>query len=167
MVRPLPTRDEVIATLKYDPLTGIFTRVTSWGAARAGNRCVFVSKGDGYIRISVRGRQHLAHRLAWLVCYGQWPECQIDHANGDRADNRLDNLRICSISENRWNSRIRRRNTSGVKGVTWDASRKLWMAQIMAHRKKHHLGRFEKIEDAAQAYRNAAIKFHGEFARFE
>ena len=162
MPKPKPTLEEINASLIYDPHTGYFYR------RKTLDRVVTaISLDDGYYRISVKGRQYLAHVLAMTISNGHWPEFQVDHANGDRGDNRLANLRLCTISENRWNSRIRKRNTSGRKGVTWDKSRGLWMAQIMAHRKKENLGRFKTVDEAHAAYCEAAKRLHGEFARFE
>jgi len=159
------TRSQVDGSVTYDPSTGKFYRVKAWNGAKPGTECGFVSKGDGYVRVSISGTPVLAHRVAWFICTGKWPESQIDHANGYRSDNRIENLRVCTISENRWNSKKRDRNTSGFKGVTWDARRKLWSAQIMANRKNYNLGRFETPEAAHMAYVNAAKRLHGAFAR--
>lgn len=162
-----PCAETVRAKFHYDPETGHFHRKKAFGKLPAGSISGCLRLRDGYWFVSMNGRQYLAHRLAWLYVHGEWPACQIDHANGDRRDNRLSNLRLCTISENRWNSKIRERNTSGYKGVTWDVNRKKWMAQIMAHRRKRHLGRFNTREEAHAAYQAAALKLHGEFARFE
>ncbi|MBK6599171.1 MAG: HNH endonuclease [Proteobacteria bacterium] len=161
------TRDQVDASVIYDPVNGRFYRVKPWNGEKPGTECGFVSNGDGYVRVSISGSPVLAHRAAWFICAGRWPTTQIDHVNGDRSDNRIENLRVCTISENRWNSKKRVRNTSGFKGVSWDVNRKMWIAQIMANRKNYMLGRFKTPEEAHLAYIVAANRLHGEFARTE
>lgn len=89
---------------------------------------------------------------------------ETDHINNNGLDNRKYNLRICSKSENQHNSKIRKNNTSGYKGVTWSKSHKKWQAQLSMNRIKKYLGCFNKSVDAAIAYDNAAIKFYGNFA---
>lgn len=161
------TLQQVKSSVEFDPMSGKFFRVRTWNGREPGTECGTKSKADGYIRVSICGVPTLAHRVAWFLVYGEWPTSQIDHANGDRSDNRIENLRMCSVSENRWNSKKRERNTSGYKGVTWDATRKKWVAQIMANRKNHHLGRFETPHEAHAAYVEASNRLHGEFARHE
>ncbi len=88
----------------------------------------------------------------------------IDHINGDGLDNRRENLRLASHTENNQNRRINRNNTSGYKGVYWNKNEGKWRARIMAHGKRHVLGQFVSIIDAAKAYNDAALKYYGEFA---
>ncbi len=89
----------------------------------------------------------------------------IDHINGDRLDNRKDNLRKCSMSENLMNRGKQKNNSSGYKGVSLDKSRNKWQAQIQKNGKNISLGRFYTREDAARAYDKAAVEFHQEFSR--
>jgi hypothetical protein len=90
---------------------------------------------------------------------------RIDHINGNRIDNRRANLRIATAQQNAHNARISSRNTSGFKGAHRD--RKWWKAQIRINGKNKNLGYFASPEEAHAAYRQAAIKAFGEFARFE
>lgn len=160
------TLEDVLSSVNYDPHSGKFLLVTKCGT-KTGKECGFISQSDGYRRISIRGKPALAHRVAWFIAHGHWPEQQIDHANGDRSDNRIANLRLATISEQRWNSKKKARNKSGFKGVCWDNSRKKWLAQIMANRRNHSIGRFDCIGQAIAAYRAKARQLHGEFARVE
>lgn len=89
----------------------------------------------------------------------------IDHINGNGLDNRKDNLRICTQAENTRNRSKSLNNTSGFKGVYWHKYDKKWHAQIIINYKKIHLGIFTCKIEAAQAYNQAAIKYHGEFAQ--
>lgn len=127
--------------------------------------CIAGSKGKEYTLLRVDRRAYMAHKLAWLYCYGDWPAKQIDHINGDRYDNRIVNLRLATPSENGRNRGPQRNNTSGVKGVTWHARDKRWQAQIWVNGKRIQLGYFIDIKDAAAAYAKAALELHGEFAR--
>lgn len=89
----------------------------------------------------------------------------IDHRNGNGLDNRLENIRNASASQNCWNSRKQKNNTSGYKGVYWEPRRCHWFAVINVNLKRIYLGHYETSVAAAAAYNKAAIQLHGEFAR--
>lgn len=89
---------------------------------------------------------------------------QVDHIDGNPLNNKKENLRICSNKENSKSQSIRKRNTSGYKGVTWDKQRSKWKAQITINYKHKSLGFFNSKEDAALCYNEGAIKYFGEFA---
>jgi len=88
-----------------------------------------------------------------------------DHIDNNPLNNKKSNLRECSQKENTRNFSLSRRNTTGYKGVHWDKNRNKYQAYIQQDGKRKHLGRFENIIDAAQAYNKAALKYYGEFAR--
>jgi hypothetical protein len=125
-----------------------------------------VTRGKRYIRLNVCGEQIYLHQAIFLMHHGYLPKC-IDHINGNSFDNRIENLREANQSLNTANSVISKANTSGYKGVVWRKDTNKWMAQISKNKKHYNLGSFEKIEDAAKAYKIAAEKFFGEFARPE
>ncbi|WBK39668.1 hypothetical protein [Xanthomonas phage L522] len=113
------TFEQVDQLLAYDPATGELR----WKVARGrhGNACKAGSvagsvNSRGYIQVGVHGRLYQAHRLAWLLHHGAWPSQQIDHIDRDRTNNRIDNLRECSNSENQQNVGKRSDNKSGVQG---------------------------------------------------
>ena len=89
----------------------------------------------------------------------------VDHINGNKLDNRRENLRACTHAENMRNRAMHKSNKAGVKGVYFDARRGLYRAQIRSHGVKHSLGYFGAPGDAAAAYAKAASQMHGEFAR--
>jgi len=122
---------------------------------------------NGYRYVGVRGKRYLAHRLAWLLHYGRWPEKGLDHINGNPLDNRIVNLRAANQSENSRNRGPQTNNKSGIKGVHWSTAREKWVAAIQHRSRMIALGRFDSKADAAAAYRRAALQVHGNFARLD
>ncbi len=121
-------------------------------------------KKNGYLAISVNDRQCLAHRLVWLWHYGDVPD-EIDHINGVRNDNRIENLRSATRLENQWNSAKPVTNTTGFKGVCWNKRVGKYMAQIRINGRQTYLGLFTDPAAAHDAYIAAANKNFGQFAR--
>jgi hypothetical protein len=113
--------------------------------------------GRTYRYIHSDKKLYLAHRLAWFMYYGTWPANQIDHINGDGLDNRICNLRDVTHAENGRNLKLKKNNTTGVCGVSFQANR--YKAEIWFEGKKYHLGRFINLEDAALARAEAEKKF--------
>lgn len=164
---PQPSIDELRANFRYEPETGRFYRKTDHVAgngavcARAGDE---VRAGNGsYRRLHIGKLKVYAHRAAWAMVYGEWPK-YVDHINGDKLDNRLANLRACSMRQNSGNSRLSSTNKSGYKGVCWHRAMKKWHAQIKG---RGSLGFFDTPQEAHEAYKAAAVQVFGEFARFE
>lgn len=157
--------EQVRRLLAYDPDSGRFTwladRYRPLASTEAGN----VNKA-GYRVIVVAGRRVRAHRLAWLFVHGELPPAgtDIDHINGRRSDNRIINLRICSRRQNLMNARAKGK-TSKFRGVCFDRSRGLWLAQIKKAEGRSHIGRFATEIEAARAYDQMAARLFGEFAR--
>lgn len=116
-----------------------------------------------YKFISIYGKWFREHRLIYLLAHGTLPE-NIDHINRDKLDNRIDNLREACKAENERNRDKYRINTSGYKGVWFHNQRKKWCAEITTNGKSRKLGLFDSKEDAAVAYNEASLKYHGEFA---
>lgn len=107
------------------------------------------------------GRTLLLHRVLMGAKAGEF----VDHRNGDTLDNQRGNLRITTNAQNCQNQKLRSNNTSGYKGVTFHPNNKNWVAKIHANNKAIHVGVFQTSEEAALAYNEAALKYHGEFAR--
>ena len=107
----------------------------------------------------ILGIRYSGHRLAWLMVYGRWPNEMIDHINGDRSDNRIENLREISAAENHYNLGVPKSNKSGCVGV-YRSKEGNWCAEITKHSKKVHLGTFASLLEAAEA-RKAAEREYG------
>jgi hypothetical protein len=143
--------DHMKAIYEYDASSGVFSRRKS-GRGRLAGQSGGTLNDDGYVRIMVAGRRYGAHRLAWLVTYGEWPKGEIDHINGNRADNRIANLRDVSHSQNQRNlHRPRSDNRTGVLGVSWHAQTGKWRARL----NDRHLGLYASAEEAGAAYQQA------------
>lgn len=163
--------EEIREWVDYNPDTGEFVWKPGkhWrpniGAAFVGKPAGTWHKGKrnltAYLYISIHRKKYAGHRIAWALQTGEWPERNIDHIDGDGRNNRWDNLRQASVSENHKNSPKQRNNTSGVTGVSYRKDMKKWYAYI------HHppgkmisLGFYDKLEDSIAA-RKAAEKEYG------
>jgi hypothetical protein len=123
------------------------------------------SKNDqGYEQVQIDGKKHKVHRLVFLYHYGYLPK-NIDHINGFRDDNRIENLRKCSRSQNQMNEKLRPNNTSGIKGVSWCKSAERWRARVQAYGQVKYVGNFKSRAKAEQAVKDARLELHGEFSR--
>ena len=150
--------------LDYYPLTGSFTWIKSTAYCIKPGMPADSPTCNGYIGIKLDGKNYLAHRLAWLYMFGEFPPGHLDHINCVRTDNRIANLRPATHTQNMHNQNLRKTNKSGHKGVSWCNKTKKWHSQCMFERKKYHLGKFENIEDAIQAVESFRNARHGEFA---
>jgi hypothetical protein len=155
------TQDLLIEMFDFDPETGWFTNRYSRGRAAAGSRAGSET-GHGYRRIIIGYNKYYEHHLAWLYVNGVWPD-EIDHVNGDRSDNKISNLRVCSRSENNFN-REDGTGISGLKGAYLNKRNLKWISQIQLGGQVKHLGTFETPEEAHEAYKKACEKIAGDFA---
>lgn len=145
------------AEMDYAPETGEFRWRDS--GALAGCR-----RPDGYTVIGFHGRLYLAHRLAWTWMTQERPPRFIDHCNRIKGDDRWINLRPATMSQNAVNAGVRSSNRSGAKGVSWCRTTRKWRATITVNGRQRNLGRYARVEDAADAYQRAAAEAFGDFA---
>ncbi len=146
--------------LRYDEVAGeLYWKVDHWKKVKAGG--VAGDKyGNGYRRVCIDSQSYLAHRVVWLMVTGKWPELQVDHINGNRSDNRIQNLRLATSGDNHQNAGRRADNTSGLVGVSrWKNTLK-WRADITVAGRQKYLGTFEHPEDAHAAYLEAKSRLH-------
>ncbi len=157
-------KEQLRQFLIYDPDTGIFTARVALHKRPLGSVVGTVSP-SGYTNIYLGERFYRAHRLAFLWAHGRWPAELIDHINGQRSDNRLSNLREATRSQNLLNQGPRRSNRNGLKGVTFCASAFKWIVTVRVNGRNKYVGRYNSPDEAHEAYKAAALKYHGEFAR--
>jgi hypothetical protein len=165
------TQERLKELLSYDPETGLFRWIKK-PAPRANRVKIGAIAGckekahGGYILIGIDGVLYGAHRLAWLYVHGYLPD-EVDHESGKPWENWLENLRECTHSQNLKNVKKPSHNTSGFKGVHLHAETGKWRARICVEQKYISLGLHATKEQAHAAYREGAVRYHGEFARFE
>lgn len=155
----LPSYEEVVALVSYNAETGKFFRRKNGGRYRAGSEIGGWHRG--YVKIRFGAISIMAHRVAWLLAHGSWPQAQIDHINRDRSDNRIANLRIATPSQNAANS-IARIGPSGIRGVRQYRGR--WRAAICVHGRCRQIGTFGSAEEARAARQVAERAAWGEFS---
>ena len=144
----------------YNIKTGVFTyREKVAIKVHIGDIAGTRSHHTGYVYIKINGKQYAAHRLAWLYMTGEWPEFEIDHVNGVKDDNRIENLRAVTHLENGLNQAKNRSNKSGVMGVCWLRQNNIWTAQITVKKKQFYLGSFANWFDAVCARKSAENKY--------
>ena len=152
-------QDYLKEILSYDPQTGDFTWKDRKRGVKVGGIAGTQNK-VGYIYISINQKKHLAHRLVWIYMKGRWPEYEIDHINHVKNDNRHENLReVKNRVEQSRNKTKQSNNVSGYVGVYLDKKKKKWRAQIHISKKHIFLGYFQNKEEAAQARKEAEVKY--------
>lgn len=157
------TQEEALRLLEYEPESGVLRFRVGRSNVRAGAVAGSVN-AHGYRQLKVANKDYLAHRVIWLMVHGRWPADQIDHIDGDRLNNRLDNLREATHAENGRNLRMRATNTSGVTGVYWSKRSKRWVAQIRDGGRQRYIGQFCDMDAAIAARRAAEKVLFGEFS---
>ena len=175
--KDLPAPQELCKLLRYEPETGklywrkrpveMFSRESvhrSWNSRWAGKEAFTTADSKGYLCGKVKYDTFKAHRIAWVIYYGTAPIGEIDHINGVKHDNQINNLRDTTGSQNCRNiTRLRSNNTSGVVGVIREMRKSgthRWVARITYGGKQRTIGRFSNFEDAVKARKEAEIA-HG------
>lgn len=148
--------------IDYNPETGVLTAKVNFSGRQAGS-VIGSQTWQGYYAFSLFGKKCFAHRLAWLLHYGEWPSQPIDHINGIKTDNSIRNLRLCSLSQNQFNKPTQKNNTTGVKGVYWNKRDKRYVASVQFNGKKYSAGHHKDIESAKEAVMKLREKLAGEF----
>lgn len=141
-----PTQQEALDTFRYDPETGeLFWK----RAPRPQHKGTDIPAGyahpSGYRFVRWKNKAYAQHRLIWFMVHGEWPE-RIDHADRDKGNNRISNLRPATASQNILNSGLRKDNTSGTKGVRFSAGH--WRVDIRINGHLKYLGRYKNKDDA-------------------
>ena len=131
---------------------------TIWNVRFANKEALASRHIDGYKHGQIHGKPYLAHRILFAMKNGYWPE-YIDHINGIRNDNRIENLRSVNMQQNACNTKISNKNTSGCVGVSWNSRDKRWTAYINANTKRKALGNFVNLDDAVNCRKEAQKRF--------
>lgn len=164
--KDLPDPEYVRQRLRYEPETGeIFWKAhpdmpKQWNTRWSEKAAFTYVDNHGYATGRLCGRHQKAHRIAWAIYHGFWPSGELDHINQNKTDNRIENLRDVTHQENHKNTPLRKNNTSGVSGVSFDTKSEKWQAYIMLRGTKHSLGFYLDFEGAVAA-RKAAERRYG------
>lgn len=174
------TSEYVRTLLYYDPETGMLTwkyrdpktmkggrDKGNWNDQFAGKEAFTYRMKSGYLQGAINRKALYAHRVAWLIHYGEWPEEQVDHINGYRDDNRIVNLRLANDQLNRMNQRTPKTNSSGRVGISFSKQSGKWHAYIGNKNSRINLGLFASFDDAVAARDSAEkkLKYHKNHGR--
>lgn len=146
----------------FEYRNGHLYRKFSIGCSKAGDKVGFTND-KGYLAVNIEKKCIPVHRLIWMMQHGEMPSL-IDHIDGDRQNNRIENLRLADRYGNAQNKRMHRNNTSGVKGVSWHKRGKKWKAQIVCNGQNYNLGLYDLIDEAEEVVSLAREMLHGSFA---
>lgn len=153
------TLEEVNSTVLYNEQTGVFTWKVTKGRAVSGNIAGSLDV-RGYWIIKINRKQYKAHRLAWFIVYGEFPDGELDHIDMVKTNNSISNLRIVTRSFNNTNKGLQKNNTTGSRGVYRYGDR--WTASISRNGKQNYLGIFNTKEAAENAYTMAFNRLFSE-----
>lgn len=120
-------------------------------------------EASGYVRTTLNGKRYSIHRIVYLMQHGYMPK-EIDHINGNKSDNRIENLREVSRSENNVNRGSFKQNKSGYKNVSWHKLESKWQVQLKINKKAKHFGYFDDLELADLVATEARDKYFGKYA---
>jgi hypothetical protein len=152
------SQNELNSIFEYEPLTG----VVRWKERRsniAQGSIAGCVHGSGYKVVTINSKTYKLHRIIWIMLFGQIPEnFYLDHINGNKIDNRLENLRLATNNQNQQNRPAPKNSSSGYRGVTWHKQVNKWMARICHEGKRTTIGFFDTAEDAYEAYKQEAKK---------
>lgn len=145
----------------------LFWKISPMSRVKIGDEAGWLDD-KGYLIVQWKGKNYKVHRIIYEMAYGAIPDSyQVDHVNGIRTDNRVDNLRLATNAQNQWNACKRKTNTSGLKGVSWHKQKQKWESYIQIFGKKKPLGLFTTKEEAYAARLEAEKFYHGEFVPSE
>ncbi len=135
-------------------------------AGEVGQVAGCVHKGTGYIHVKIKGKAYKAHRLIFLYHHGYLPDF-VDHIDGDKTNNKIENLRAATKEENCRNQKVRSTNKSGYKGVKWVEHCKKWQVEVCKNYKQLRFGMYEDLELAGLVAIEATELIHGRFSAYK
>jgi hypothetical protein len=137
----------------------LFRKVATGPTTKVGDKAGGIN-GKGYICVRLFNKKFMAHRIIWNILKGDIPKgFEVDHVDGNKTNNKIENLRLATRSQNMLNKKLKSTNTSGYRGVTFNKAAKKWQARIFVDKLPILLGHFTEITEAAKAYDEAVKKF--------
>jgi hypothetical protein len=141
---------------------GKLIRKVSAGSSKAGS-VVNYKEPNGYLRVRVDNQRYTVHQVIFCMHYGYIPK-MIDHINGIKDDNRIENLRVANPSQNGYNKPLGKMCKSGVKNVKWEPNMKKWQVRLRVNKTPKIVGYYDDLELAELVAIEARNKFHGAYA---
>jgi hypothetical protein len=162
----MPTKPHVALSRLHELF--ILVEGTLYRRTTRGNKPKFGQVGtlrkDGYWMVGVDRVIYPVHRLIYVMHHGRWPSLLVDHIDGNPGNNDPTNLREVSAQQNQWNLKLNSRNTSGHRGVSWNKSLRKWEAYLRFDGRRHRLGQYDDVKEAAEAVRMKVISVRGEYS---
>lgn len=159
----MTTQQELLETFDYSDGKLLWKKVSNYKKKLLGTEAGKDSISSGYKVLKLNGKMYYTHRLIFLYHNGYLP-VTVDHIDGNKLNNNIENLREANDSQQQWNQKIPSNNKSGVKGVCWDKDMKKWKSYLGINWKRIHVGYFENIEEAKNKIEECREKYHQEFS---
>lgn len=156
------TKAQVLDLFDYRDGT-LYWKISRTNGVKVGDQ-VGTIKSSGYMQTAVNGKSITVHRVVFLMHHGYLPE-QVDHADGDKLNNRIENLRDATSAQNNSNRGLPANNTSGIKGVCWHKTNMKWSVSISVNKKRSYFGAYDDLELAELVAIEARNKYHGGYSR--
>lgn len=165
------TKSDIESIWDYNPISGELVwkkRFPDIGAIKTFNKN-FAGKvagnnlGDGYRILMYKNKNYLVHRLVWILKTGSDTAMEIDHIDGNKSNNTMENLREATRPQNCVNTRVSSKSKTGIKGVSYETASGKYKAQININGKQKFLGYFSTAHEAKRVYDDKARTLHGEF----
>jgi hypothetical protein len=162
--KPLPSFSKLSQYIKYDPYCGIGVWLMPPNN-RVKIGAIAGKINNGYAKITFQRKTYMAHRLFWLLHTGYDPgQLTVDHIDQNKTNNKFNNLRLATLSEQQRNICIRANNKSGHRGVYWNAKNQKYEAQITNNQKLMYIGQYDTLNAAIAARQAKELEIYGEFS---
>jgi hypothetical protein len=160
----LPSQEELHRFFNYKE-GYLYRKIQTSSNAKINDKVGYLHP-SGYLRVSINCQKYSVHRIIWCYHFGSIPSrLEIDHIDGNKKNNMIENLRLATRSQNKSNNkRARCDSKSNILGVYWHKAKSKWVAQIRKNNKNFYLGSFVNQEDAVAARRAAELQYFAEFA---
>jgi hypothetical protein len=141
----------------------LYWKKTIASRAKKGNKAGSLYD-TGYLMVGIKGKYYAVHRIIFMMQNGYLP-IEVDHIDGNKLNNKIENLRPATVAQNAQNRKLVKTNTSGVKNVSWSKVRNKWVVSILCNNSKNYIGAFDDLELADLVAQEARNKYHGSYAR--
>ena len=141
----------------------LYWKETIASRAKKGNKAGSLYD-TGYLMVGIKGKYYANHRIIFMM-HNEYLPIEVDHIDGNKLNNKIENLRPATVSQNACNRKLIKTNTSGIKNVSWSKTRNKWVVKIDYNGNKNYIGAFDNLELADLVAQEARNKYHGYYAR--